>query len=418
MSVNLREKNVPSYNSEEMLRNITFLTSEKTKGRLSGSTGAKNAAKYLANELSLLGIQPAGEDHYFSYLDIFAARLEGAPKLSIADRELKHRIEFGEISRFSNPSGSKVEGKLIVVRDGEEMKEEDLKGRVVLIPERPENLDLAATVKGAEEAGVLGILLESGEPKWFTKGLQGAREKSIPVVRVRKSVVIEIEKLSGEIVTIDLPILSDYRTCQNVIGLLPGIDSSKTLVLSAHYDHLGDDPEGFRFPGAVDNASGIAIILELARKLVKRDLPFNIVFAFFTGEESGLLGAKHFIKQSNMNISAAINIDSLGFEPALNKMRNGHKESGLWLADLAAKVIENHQVEVAWIYGGEDSMAFQAEGIPAIGLGQKPTDSSQRGIHTPDDTLQHLYMEPIYKAHEITSDIVEHLLEHPDLVRC
>ncbi|MFS0673447.1 M20/M25/M40 family metallo-hydrolase [Ornithinibacillus sp. 179-J 7C1 HS] len=399
-----------------MIKDLEYLAGEETKGRVSGSEGARKAAQYIAGELSSLGISPAGEDEYFSYIDIFAARLHGKVEVSIGGKTLTHRVDFGEVSRFLSQRGNDVEGELLVVRDGDQVDSNLLKNKVVLIPEKPDGLDMAATVKGAQEEGVLALLIEGGEPKWFIKGLHGSKEDSIPVLRVRKSLVKGLEDLQGEKVKIKLPLISDYQTCQNVIGHIPGRDSSKTLVLSAHYDHLGDDPDGHRFPGAVDNGSGVAIVLEMARRLVQQELPFNVTFAFFTGEESGLLGARHFVKNTQLPVSAVINIDGVGYEPELSKMRTGHKEPGLWLADLSAKIISEHEVEATWIYGSEDSVAFQEKQIPAIGLGQKPIDPNQRGIHTPEDTFQQLYVQPIYKALEIVSDLVFHIVKNPSML--
>ncbi|MFD1739046.1 M28 family metallopeptidase [Bacillus salitolerans] len=402
--------------STQLIHDLKFLTSKETEGRVSGSKGAKMTATYIANVLSNLGILPAGDDGYFSSLNIYAARLNGNVTLKVGEKKLQHRTDFGEISKYSNPTGNSVHGELMIVNDGEEINPSRLKGKVVLVPEKPDKLDLAATVKGAEELGVAAMLIEGGEPKWFVKSLHGSRENSIPVFHVRKSIVNEIAQLDGEIVQIELPLISENRTCQNVLGLLPGKDTTKILVLSAHYDHLGDDPNGHRFPGAVDNASGVSVLLETARKLSGQTLPFTILFAFFTGEESGLLGAKHFIKHTQLPISTVINIDSLGFEPVLNKMRNGHKEPGNWLADLSAEVIKKHDVEIAWIAGGEDSFAFQAVNIPAIGLGQKPTERKERSIHTPDDDLEHLYLKPIQQGFKIFNEIIEILIQHPEKV--
>jgi aminopeptidase YwaD len=149
------------------------------------------------------------------------------------------------------------------------------------------------------DMGIAALLIESGEPRWFSKGLQGAQEPSIPVFRLRKEVALNLQRYEGQNVDIDLPLISENLTCQNVLGMIPGADQSKTLVLSAHYDHLGDDPSGVRFPSAIDNSTGVALILELAKKLsAESPLPFNILMAFFTGEESGLLGAKHFVKKT------------------------------------------------------------------------------------------------------------------------
>lgn len=403
---------------DELLnKDIMFLTNKMTQGRVSGSIGAKITADYIANELNRIGILPAGDDKgYFSYLDIFAARLYGEVKLSIGNRELLHRKEFGEVSRYSNPFGNFVNGELFIVRDEEDYELDELNGKILLISERPKGFDLDSTVKAVQEIGVNGILIEGGEPKWFPKGLMGSKQNVTSVFKLNKNVSKELENYQGQQVQIELPLKSESLKCQNVLGILKGTDTSKTIVLSAHYDHIGDDPNGHRFPGAVDNATGVSIILNLARELVNQTLPFNILFAFFTGEESGLLGAKHFLKNTNLPVNAAINVDSLGFEPSLIKMRNGHKSPGDWLADLSAEIIQKHGVDVAWISGGEDSFAFQNGGIHAIGLGQKPTDLNQRSIHTPDDSLDNLHFEPIIKGYHIVSELIQRLINQPELV--
>jgi Iap family predicted aminopeptidase len=401
---------------DEIMKTIQVLTAQEMGGRLSGTDGAKACATFLAQQLSVLGVEPAGENGYYSYLDIYAARLNGEVSVKVGNLQLKHRLDFGEISRYSNPNGNDVTGELRIVSDEDEIEESELNGKIVLIPKKPKDFDLASTVTAAAEIGIKALFIESGNPRWFGKGICGARSRSIPVFRVRKDIARELGAYERQNVEIQLPLISKSLPCQNVLGLIPGKDSAKTLVLSAHYDHIGDDPNGYRFSGAVDNASGVAIVLNIARQLVGKPLPFNILIAFFTGEESGLRGAKHFLDNCHLPISAVINIDSLGFEPNLVKMRNGHKKPGNWLADLSADFIRKHGVEVAWIAGSEDSVVFQNEGITAIGLGQKPTDPKQRSIHTPDDTIENLFYEPIEKAHHIISDIVEYLIDNPGLL--
>ncbi|MGV3466038.1 MAG: M28 family metallopeptidase [Heyndrickxia sp.] len=402
--------------SNRLSKDIAFLTARETEGRVSGSIGAKVAANYLANRLAELGAKPAGEDEYFTYLDVVAARLKGEVTLKIGGKKLIHRKDFGEISRYSNSSGNHLSGKLLVVRDGDDVEPDELKGKVVLIPEIPKDFDLPATVKAAEKIGIQALLINGGERRWFHKTALAPRENSIPVFRIHNQKVSVLVESGDQEVEIHLPLITEGLMCQNVLGLFPGKNPSKTLVISAHYDHVGDDPNGFRFPGAVDNASGVAIVLEIARKLSGRLLPFNMLIAFFTGEESGLIGAKHFVKNTTLPINAVINIDSLGFEPSLVQMRNGHENAGNWLADLSAEVIQNHGVEVARITGGEDSVAFQKEGITAIGLGQKPTDPTQRGIHSPDDNVENIYYRPVEQALEVTRDIIKQIIENPERV--
>jgi acetylornithine deacetylase/succinyl-diaminopimelate desuccinylase-like protein len=91
----------------------------------------------------------------------------------------------------------------------------------------------------------------------------------------------------------------------NVIGVLPGSDPARageSLVIGAHYDHLGHGEyaasaadRGQLHPGADDNASGVAMLLELARALAGKPQPRSIVFVAFTGEETQRLGSQHFI---------------------------------------------------------------------------------------------------------------------------
>ncbi|MGH9929759.1 MAG: M20/M25/M40 family metallo-hydrolase [Pyrinomonadaceae bacterium] len=113
----------------------------------------------------------------------------------------------------------------------------------------------------------------------------------------------------------------------NVVGILPGSDpklKDETIVIGAHYDHLGRGGEGSLAPregeihhGADDNASGVAGVLELARlfKSQKLRLRRTIVFMCFSGEEEGLLGSNYYVNHPILpltNIAAMINMDMIG----------------------------------------------------------------------------------------------------------
>jgi hypothetical protein len=106
-------------------------------------------------------------------------------------------------------------------------------------------------------------------------------------------------------------------TLRNVIGVLPGEggEGASCVVIGAHYDHLGVGPQG-PFTGADDNASGVAILLELAGRL-RLEGPFrnHLVFAAFSGEELGLLGSRHYLGFPACPIDrtlAMINLDTVG----------------------------------------------------------------------------------------------------------
>jgi len=88
----------------------------------------------------------------------------------------------------------------------------------------------------------------------------------------------------------------------NLIGYFPGTVPSHCLVLSAHYDHLGVI-KGQIYPGADDNASGVATLLAIMDYFSRHQPQHTLIFAFFDGEEAGLLGARAFV--DNLPVAAA-----------------------------------------------------------------------------------------------------------------
>lgn len=110
---------------------------------------------------------------------------------------------------------------------------------------------------------------------------------------------------------------SSQQIAENILGLIKGEKNpSQYLVLSAHLDHLGIW-ENNLYPGANDNASGVATLLEIARLLNKKkdELPYSILVAFWSAEEMGLIGSRHFTQHSPFPLEALrlnINLDSIG----------------------------------------------------------------------------------------------------------
>ncbi|MBN1252482.1 MAG: M20/M25/M40 family metallo-hydrolase [Bacteroidales bacterium] len=118
---------------------------------------------------------------------------------------------------------------------------------------------------------------------------------------------------------IDIEIENDYKNSyntRNIIGYIHGeIDSF--IVFSAHYDHLGQMGKDVYFPGANDNASGVALVLDMAKYFSKnsKKLKYSIAFIFFSGEELGLLGSSEYVKNPKFpleKIKFLINLDMVG----------------------------------------------------------------------------------------------------------
>lgn len=104
---------------------------------------------------------------------------------------------------------------------------------------------------------------------------------------------------------------------QNVVGMIKGTQYPDSfLVLCAHYDHLGSLGKKVYFPGASDNASGSAMLLEMADHFSKKPLRYSLLFIAFTGEEAGLLGSQYFVNHPFVplsNIKFVMNMDLMGF---------------------------------------------------------------------------------------------------------
>lgn len=108
----------------------------------------------------------------------------------------------------------------------------------------------------------------------------------------------------------------------NIVGMIPGSNrtlSGQPLIIGAHYDHLGLDAQtGRHFPGADDNAAGIAAMIEVASQLARAFTPQRpIIFVAFSGEESGLLGSQYFVSNPPAGFDAGdfyamINLDAVG----------------------------------------------------------------------------------------------------------
>jgi hypothetical protein len=102
----------------------------------------------------------------------------------------------------------------------------------------------------------------------------------------------------------------------NVLGMVMGTARRDSfLVVGAHYDHLGGLGSTVFFPGANDNATGTAMVLELAAYVAKHPMRYTVIFAFFSGEEAGLRGSRHFVENPSIpleRIRFMLNLDLLG----------------------------------------------------------------------------------------------------------
>ncbi|MBN1646976.1 MAG: M20/M25/M40 family metallo-hydrolase, partial [Spirochaetales bacterium] len=151
------------------------------------------------------------------------------------------------------------------------------------------------------------------------------------------------------------------------------------LVIAAHYDSV-------ETPGANDNASGVALLLELARKIRREYFPFALEFVFFGSEEPGLLGSRYYISQmkESDNCIGMINLDSLGEGVRiLVHTDEASMYSGLvrnLVASLGASGYDWGFRDHSW----SDHVRFLDKGIPAAGICAGPYTTLHTDADTPD----------------------------------
>lgn len=172
----------------------------------------------------------------------------------------------------------------------------------------------------------------------------------------------------------------------NVLGIIPGAEPD-TVIIGAHRDHFGR-PGGLLFPGADDNASGTAIILELARVLTKVGArpQRTILFASFSGEERDLLGSRLYTSRPPVPLSttkAMINIDHAGVGNGRLTVGVTGIENGIALkAGQSAGVKE--KLDLYGFFPGGDHVPFKEAGVPTITV---VSGGVHPHFHQPTDTV-------------------------------
>lgn len=219
--------------------------------------------------------------------------------------------------------------------------------------------------------------------------------------------------LPGALARLQVTLNENHERAENVVGILPGADPKlrdQRVVIGAHYDHLGfghfgaldRQAEGKIHPGADDNASGTAVLLELARRLAK--LPVKpdrtIIFAAFSGEELGLYGSRHFIEHSDSisAIKAMINLDMVG-RLRENRLTVFGARSGENLSDLVIRNARGLGLNTTDSndIGRSDHMSFYSKKIPVLHF----FTGTHGDYHRATDTWEKLNIEGMAKISDL-----------------
>lgn len=204
-----------------------------------------------------------------------------------------------------------------------------------------------------------------------------------------------------------------YKSVNNVAAMIKGSDSTKAIVISAHFDSIGSKREDEKLVrGALDNASGVAAVVKVADTIkVKSDkniLARDIIFVFFNGEETDFQGSRAFvskIKDRYTNLYN-INIDCVGGKNAGKITLHNSSTKSEKLTEAMKRFFKYNRLqysEVALRDGTSDNKSFENAGISNIYISQ---DNIYKYIHNDDDKPENINFNDIDKLAEVICDFI------------
>jgi hypothetical protein len=461
-------------NKEDLLKTVKILSSAEFDGRLPGSEGYNKAAQFAANKFLELGLKPAGDEKYFQYFNVEYNKIE-SPAIfkTIVDADTAN-YELGKDFVLRGFTGSN-KFTLPAVFCGYGISRPDLgyddfanvnvKNKIVMVFKQnpkwkndnkdwetnyPREKSLVAKKYGAK--GILFVSLPNEEKPQPLIGsvMHGEGEQPIDFPQIlisfdaanallsktgltisdcqtridEKKKPLSINLLTKAVVEVNARYEKKAKT-MNVVGMIEGSDpklKNEFVIIGAHLDHVGSQA-GLLFPGANDNASGSAGVLEIAKSFVKGGLQpkRSVVFVLFASEEQGLNGSKYFVenwKPGHNKIAAMLNLDCVGYGDSI-QVGNGKSAPKLWeIANQIDETSFNSMVDRTWNGGGADATPFHEKGVPCLYF---VTTNSYDHLHLPSDkveTLNPTLFEKVVKlAHLTALEIANGNYEREELIK-
>ncbi|MCX6247123.1 MAG: M20/M25/M40 family metallo-hydrolase [Bacteroidetes bacterium] len=462
----------PKITAKELKLDVYFLASDSLKGRKPGTKEADYAATYIRDQFRVSGLKLMCEKG-FQYFEIVTDVTAGDHNdLTFENFTGTLKKDFMPLAYSSNGTvsnavvfagyGFDIDQDSLKWKDYEGV---DVKGKWVMIfrgdPELDNNdskfipyTEIRGKILVAKDHGAAGVLVVTPVALDKEDKLIGLHSENndvtagIPVINIKREVGNRLLKSSGYrldslekilnksrmsktlilpvTVTASSEIIQKKARTENVVGMIEGTDpvlKNEYLLIGGHYDHLGfgGPGSGSRMPdtvaihnGADDNASGTAMVIELAGKLAadKDKLKRSIIFVAFSGEEMGLLGSKYFTDHSPVDlkkIKAMFNFDMVG---RFDKEKNSISVSGTGTSLEGDSIILMYEKKLPFTvthspdgYGPSDHASFYASNIPVFYF----TTGAHTDYHTPFDDADKLDYDTEKTIGDFSCNIIENV---------
>ena len=355
--------------SEPQLASIGFVESQNQQpaedvlalvnlgSRVAGTPGSKKALAYLRSEYQKAGYET--EVQTFTYPK-FEDR---GSSITINDNTVPGRALNGSIA------ATRTASTVVVPNYGrkEDFARIDVEGKIVVV--KRGEIRFGDKASNAEAAGAVGLIIVNNAPSNFLGTLD--RKIDIPVLSVSGDRgEFLLQNTSNELRSLTLKVDTVRRqvTGRNLIAKQKN-STQPEVIIGGHYDSvLGS-------PGANDNASGTAVVLNLARRLANTPQADRVWFVAFDGEEDGLHGSRAFVDRADSQflsqLAGMINFDMVG-------INNELKISG---TSSLIELVENSSLSETKAVGGSDHIPFANAKVPVLFF----TRGLDPNYHTPED---------------------------------
>ena len=455
--------------ADALREHVRYLASDELTGRGVDTPGIKLARDYIAREFALYGLIPGGDKGtYFQSFEAVTGVAVKQPTTLAFGNESTLKVEedwtplglstSGQIAAdvvfagygitvkdygYDDYAGIDVKGKIVLVLRYEPPPKDD-KSPFRKAPRYSSHATFRAKANNARDHGAVGMILvdlqplREGAPEIIsTRSSFSRSDNGVIAAQVKREIVerrlltqgISLSELKERIdrdekptsmalpgLTVSLAVTLEpmRQRTENVIGILPGSDPNlkdETIVIGAHYDHLGfghfgtldSSSEGQIHHGADDNASGTSGLLRVAQ-LLTRSIPKpnrTVIFAAFSGEELGLLGSRHYVDHPTMPLQstkAMLNLDMVG-RLRENRLTVFGTRSAAELGGIVSQEAQSLglQITESDSVGRSDNMSFYNKKIPALHF----FTGSHPDYHRPSDTWDKVNADGMVKVSDL-----------------
>jgi hypothetical protein len=426
---------------------IDLLAGEEFAGRGTGQSGYMKSAYWLAGKFVEYGLQPAGDyNGFFQYMPFRTREID--PERTFLETDSGFRISPGaNLALAGNEDMWRAEAPVVFIsaasNEQEFPSDLDIQDKIV-IADLAGAPQLARAVARSSAAIVLHV---ADNPSYdqvavpasrsFSRYLLGGEISRSAATRLLDNLGMDPAYAdSGPIDMIQVTESTESAAFQiatqttetfvpNVVAVLPGSDpelSDEYVVLGAHLDHMGDRGYAY-YPGADDNASGVAAMLGVAKALSESETKprRSVLFIGFGAEEIGLIGSRYLVENEVLpveRLAALVNIDMIGRNESSDSESADDNDDTIHLVGTKPGEAFNDIYEAANAFVNfrfeydEDRMMFRSDHAPFIRAGV-PSVFMFAGLnpyyHTPQDTVEGINYAKVTNAAKLNYLVVKRL---------